>query len=465
MPTFRFSQTPSLGVGGGTLTIIYGILEANAAVTITGSGTKTITNGIIGSANVDASASGQLIINGTSAVLGGGTLTLPVTSLQIGDVGTATVATMTSAKIITGNIQFVNNSKIILGNYNLTVSGSIGGYGPTAYVQTDGTGYLKMNAVVGTRVFPVGFSNLNAMYVNQGGGSDYSVRVENGINPGVFNLTYAINRTWNILASSPTAGVQLTFWYYTADANPGVVPGTDLMEVLRYSGSAWSITPGNVLITPGGGNPWTVTTFTPAGDLTISTSASPFIVGKNGGWVLPIDCIISTRAQKRNNTGIISWEVNTCAEVSSFEVQRSVNGGAYQTIGTITPGTAVEYNYTDASLAKGTNLYRIKVNRSSGAIKYSNTAAIINDTKGVLITALSPNPINNTASLIINTAKAESVNFIIYDITGRTVKQWQSKLTDGANTVTVDASMLPAGIYHLAASTPDSKTVIRFVKQ
>ena len=462
---YRFSVATGT-LGGNGPTTVFGHLEANANLAFQGNGPKTFVNGIVGTGNIDASAagSGAIIIDGTTSalsVLGGGTLTLQAgVPLQL----TNSTATMTSSKIITGDISF-SGGKIILGNFDLTVSGSIGGYGPANYVQTDGTGYLKMNNINGTRVFPVGFSNLNALYVTTGGGSDYSVRVENGINPGVSLPTYAINRTWNIFASAITSNVQLTFWYYTADANPGVNPATDLMEVLRYSGSAWSITPGNVLITPGGANPWTVTTITPAGDLTINTTPSPFIVGKNGGWVLPIDCIINTRAQKRNNNGFISWEVNTCAEVNSFEVQRSVNGGVYQTIGTITPASPLEYNYTDASLAGGTNLYRIKVNRSSGAIKYSNTAVIINDTKGILITALSPNPVNDMAAFIITGAKAGAVSFTIYDMMGRPVRQWQSTIEEGSNTINLIAKELSPGVYHLAATMADAKTVMRFVKQ
>ncbi len=462
---YRFSVANG-SLGGASPTIVYGHLEANANLTFINAGPKTFVNGIVGTGNIDASTvgSGAVIIDGTTSplsVLGGGTLTLQSgVPMQL----TNSTATMTSSKIIIGDVNF-SGGKIILGNFDLTVSGAIGGYGPTNYVQTDGTGYLKMNAVGGTRVFPVGFTNLNAVFINNGNLANYSVRVENGINPPVLNLTYAINRTWNIFASAPTSGVQVTFWYYTADANPGVIPGTDLMEVLLYSGAAWSITPGNVLILPGGGNPWTVTTITPAGDLTINTTPVPYIVGKNGGWVLPIDCIVTTRAQKRNNNGFISWEVNTCAEVNSFEVQRSVNGGAFQTIGTVTPATQLDYNYTDASLAKGTNLYRIKINRSSGGVKYSNTVAIINDTKGILITALSPNPVSDKATLIITAAKAGAVNFTIFDMTGRSLKQWQTTIAEGSNTISVNAAELPAGLYHLAATTADSKTITRFVKQ
>lgn len=464
-PTFRFSQSPNFSLGGGTITIIYGILEANAPLTIIGTATKTIANGIIGSSTVDAStaSSGALIVNGTTSVFGGGTLTLQSgVPLQL----TGSIATMTSSKIITGDIAFSGTSKIILGNFDLTVSGSINGYGPTVYVQTDGTGYLTMNAVSGTRVFPVGFSNLNAVYINNGGGNNYSVRVENGINPGVSLPTFGINRTWNIFANVLTSGVQASFWYYTADANAGVIPGTDDMEVLLYSGAAWSITPGNNAITPTGSNPWLVTTVAVTGNLTINTTAVPYIVGKSGGWVLPIDCIISTRAQKRNNTGIISWTVNSCSDVSSFEVQRSNGNGGYQTIGTVNPvANQTDFSFTDPSLARGTNLYRIKVNRVAGGTKFSNTVALIYDSNELLITSVAPNPVQDVATVTLSTARQGAANFTVYDVSGNLVKQWQANIAEGNNTIQMNVTGLPAGMYHVLVSTTDARTVTRFVKQ
>lgn len=461
-PTFRFSQTPNFNLGGGTLTIIYGYLQANADLTIQGTATKTFTNGIIGTAKVDASGStGLLIINGTTALLAGDTLRLPPAGLQI----SGSTVTMTSSKVIIGDVALVGSSTVVLGSNGLTVSGTISGYGPTAYIRTNGSGFLKMNGIAGTRVLPVGYSNLNAVYINFGNGADYSARVEDGINPAIAFPTYGINRTWNIFASVITAGVEVTFWYYTADANPGALPQPQAMEVLMYSGAAWSVTPNNVNINPGGGNPWTVTT-TALGALIINTTPVRYALGKNGGWILPIDCIISTRAQKRNNEGIISWQVNSCAEVNSFEVQRSVNNSGFRTIGTVDPvANQTDFSFTDAALAGGTNLYRIKVNRFNGSSKYSNTVAIIYNSNDLIITTVAPNPVHNSALLTVSTGRPAVVDFKVYNMSGSLVKQWRSGMAEGNNIIEMNVSELPAGMYTLFASNSDASTVSRFVKQ
>jgi len=464
--TFRFSQTPSSSLGGNSPTLIYGVLEANANIFIQGSGTKTFVNGIIGIANIDASAAtGNIIINGATAVLGGGTLTTPPFPglLQINN----SAVTMTSNKTIAGDIS-LSVSKVDLGNNNLIVSGTISGGATAAYIKTSGTGTLTLNAIAPAsfKDFPIGNSSYNPIRITNdvlNVTTDFSARVEDAINPGIALPTYGINRTWNINASAVTPKVLVRFQYATADANPSAVPPQN-MEILQFSGAAWNILPGQTNIPPGGADPsWTITSN--VAGINISTIPIPFVLGVNGGWILPIDCIISTRSRKVNNTGVISWEINSCAGVNNFEVQRSISGSTYQTIATITPGTQLTYNYIDAALSKGANLYRIKVNRWSGAVKYSNTVAVINESNGILITALSPNPVSDKTTLIINAAKAGNVSLAIYDINGRLVKHWQTTIADGSNNLIVDAKELSSGIYHLAAFADNSKAVIRFVKQ
>lgn len=462
IPIFRTSNAGSITVGAAAATAINGVFECNGGgVTWTSAGTKTFRNGIRGTGPVSATAtSGTFIINGTTADIGGsGSLTVPTTGLQV---GASTMASITSNKTITGDVTLLADSYLDLLGNNLAVTGVINGGAANAYVMTSSSsGVLRLNTVI-SKTFPVGNSSYNPVVVSNGQNSDFYVKVEDGINPVIAFPTYGINRTWSIYASVVTPNVGIVFQYAGADANAGATQPQD-MEILQYSGAAWNIISGQTNITPAGVDPYTITAN--GTGLSIAGSIMQYALGIDGGWILPLDCIISCRSRKINNSGIISWDINSCAEVNSFEVQRSVNGGAYQTIGTVTPGATLDYSYTDHALVKGTNLYRVKVNRSSGAVKYSNTVAIINDTKGILITALSPNPVNSKATLVINAARPGAVNFAIQDMMGRLVKQWQENITEGSNTITINAATLPAGIYHLAAANEDSKTVMRFVKQ
>ena len=461
IPIFRSTGVLSVGAAGNTT--INGVFEANNSITFINTGNKIFRNGIRGTGNITGSASGPFIINGTTAELGGtGSLIVPTTGgLEIGSASGTTV-TVTSNKTVTGDISLIStNTYVELGSNNLTVSGTINNPGINAYIRTNGTGALVHTSVT-NKTFPIGNTSYNPITISNGQSNNFNARVATGINdPAVAFPTYGINRTWYIGASSVTPSVTVAFQYAGTDAGINVSP-TETMELLMSDYIAWSILVGNNSITPTGSDPYTVTSTT---GLSINNTPNPFAIGKAGGYILPLDCIITARSRKINNNGLISWDINSCAEVNSFEVQRSVNGSGFQTIRTVTPGVSLEYNHIDASLEKGTNLYRIKVNRSSGSIKYSNTVAIINDSKGILITALSPNPVNNNATLVINGAKAATVIFVISDITGRPVKQWSAPIAEGSNSIPINASGLAAGIYHLGAMTGDAKTVIRFVKQ
>ncbi|MBI5856912.1 MAG: T9SS type A sorting domain-containing protein [Sphingobacteriales bacterium] len=356
---------------------------------------------------------------------------------------------------------------IDLGANNLTVSGSITGGGTSSYIKTSGTGYLKQISV-NNLAFPIGNSSYNPVTIsNAGGTNNFYARVQDGIIPSIAFPTYGINRTWSVYSSANTSGVTAAFQYRGVDANAGV-PQPQNMELLintdPITPGPWSIVAGNGTLTPSGTDPYVVTTLT---SLTISTSSQVgYALGKSGGWILPVDCIISCKAEKRNNTGFISWAVNSCNDISSFEIQRSSANSSFQTIGTIIPAAnETGFTFIDRSLLNGTNLYRIRINKLSGSLKYSNTVALIHNSNDILITSIAPNPAQSSATITVSAARQTIIELKIFDMSGRIVKQWQSSFAEGSNTVVLNVEGLPPGVYHLLAGSADAKSFSRFIKQ
>ncbi|MBL7723006.1 MAG: T9SS type A sorting domain-containing protein [Chitinophagaceae bacterium] len=478
IPVFRTTaNSPTvLLVGSNNPTIFNGIFECAGTATIQwqNSGNKIFRNGIRGVGTIDhevaSIGAAKFIINGSTAELGGtGSLIVPVTGgLEIGSV-TGTTVTVTSDKTITGNVNLLStNTYVDLGSNDLTISGTISGGSATSYVRTDANGgVLKLNSIGSTaKVFPIGETTYNPLEISTGSNADYSARVRTGIvDPNGAIPTDAVNRTWYIHASATTPGVTVKYQYSN---NGGELTGAAAtqpasMEILQSDFTTWHLSVGNTTIMSTPGPPYTVTS---AVGLTINNTPVPYTLGVTGTIILSVDCIISCESKKMNNSGVISFNINSCAGVSSFEIQRSVNGSSFETIGIVSPDiNRLLFSFTDASLQKGMNLYRIKVNRASGAIKYSNTTAIINDDKGVLISTVSPNPVHSQAVVTISTAKAGTINFSIYDITGRVIKQWQVPAAEGSNRVIMNLDGVQAGVYHLVASGEQAKTSYRFVKQ
>lgn len=470
IPIFR--TTSNLGlIGGNTNTTFNGVFEANGTITFYNSGQKIFRNGIRGTGNISVTADcGKFIINGITAEIGGtGTLAVPITDgLEIGS-ATGTTVTVTSDKTVTGNINLLStNTYVELGTNDLTVTGIISGGSNTSYIRTDvNGGVLKLNSIDATaKVFPIGETTYNPLEISNGNNADYSARVRTGIlDPNGAIPTDAVNRTWYIHASATTPAVTVKYQYSN---NAGELTGTAItqpasMEILQSDFTTWHLSVGNTTIMSTPGPPHTVTS---AVGLTINNTPVPYSLGVTGTIILSVDCIISCESKNVNNTGVISFNINSCAGVNSFEIQRSVNGSSFETLGIVSPGISqLLFSFTDASLQKGMNLYRIKVNRASGAVKYSNTTAIINDSKGVLISTISPNPVHSQAVVAISTAKAGTVHLCIYDIAGRVIKQWQFPATEGSNRIIMNLDGLQAGVYHLVVSGEEAKTSYRFVKQ
>jgi len=380
--------------------------------------------------------------------------------------------TLSQNTVVSGTFVLTQGNVTLNGN-ELKISAITGAGVPSAtnnHFVTNAGGILAMDVIgSGAVSFPIGptADSLNTLTItdNSVSGNIFYVSVKQGINdPPVAFPTYGINRTWYIRSSAVIANsVDVVFQYAGTDANPGVLQPVE-MELLQSDYTAWSIIAGNAILIPAGTDPYTVATIT---DLTTNDDAPiPYALGRSGGWILPIDCIISTKAQKINNTGIISWTVNSCADVNSFEVQRSVGNGEYQTIGTIRPGAnETNFNFTDPLLARGVNLYRIKVNGLTGATKYSNIVALIYDSDELLITSVAPNPVHGSAILTLSAAKQGAADFKVYNLAGSLVKQWHSSFAEGNNAIEMNVAELPAGVYQLLVTTPYARTVTRFAKQ
>jgi hypothetical protein len=478
VPIFRVTaNSPTVllvGASSPNTTTFNGLFEVSGTATVRwqNDANRVFRNGIRNTGNIDYDAASiggsQFIVNGTTAELGGsGILTVPPSGLHIG-YASGTTVTVTSNKTVTGNIHMqTTNTYIELGNNDLTVTGEITGESATSFVRTNGSGYLRLtdiNTFI-SKLFPIGNTTYNPLVIEHAGTNllEYYARVENGINsPGPLLPTYGINRTWYIGASAVVPSTNITFLYAAADANPGVLPD-EAMEILRSDYTAWSILPGNSNILPVGTNPYTVTTATA---ITVNNSPDPYAIGKTGGYILPIDFFITAWSEKRNNDGIIGWSIYENGNIKYFEVQRSVNNSNYETIATISPTVnQLGYSYTDNKLPAGTSLYRIKVNRISGAVRYSNTVAIINDTKGLLITSVYPNPVSRTATVTLSAAKSGIADMLLYDISGTVVYRRRSAIAEGTNNLLLDFGKLPPGVYHLSVQSTERKAVYRLVKQ
>lgn len=238
--------------------------------------------------------------------------------------------------------------------------------------------------------------------------------------------------------------------------------------VSRWNGAQWTNETTTMLAGPNAcgsglecGTIQASNTTTAFGDFTLATD-QPFLNNP-----LPVTLVDFKVRKYSEQAAIAEWELTDyCFTATRFELEHSTDKTSFTVIAVL-PGKENSrfYFYNDTRIAKGTNWYRLKITEVDGKVTYSKVIAVINDTKGLLITSVFPNPVNNTAAITLSAARSTVADIQVHDILGTVVYRRKSAIAEGTNNLPIELGKLPAGVYHLAVQTADSKAVYRLVKQ
>ena len=154
----------------------------------------------------------------------------------------------------------------------------------------------------------------------------------------------------------------------------------------------------------------------------------------------------------KNDDAFIKWDViNQKDNVVKYEVERSLNGNYFQSIGVLTPNSKHSYQYYDQQIsslvADQFVFYRIKESSNDNTNIYS-------ETKSLNLYALSDItvfPIPCYDQLTVNTFSKinYSGSIIVKDISGKLLLTKNFKFQKGNNVINIDISNLPKGTYLL----------------
>lgn len=174
-----------------------------------------------------------------------------------------------------------------------------------------------------------------------------------------------------------------------------------------------------------------------------------------------------SQADSRN---MLNWKVNCSSEKVRFEIERSLNGRDYTTIGSISADKLrcnQPFETADNNPAAGINYYRIKIIDEDGQYSYSNIISFTTKAGGFSILGISPNPVvNENAVLKIASDEKATASVIITDISGRIIRTQTASLINGITQVMVNTQSLAAGAYQVTVQSPSKNPVTtRFIKQ
>jgi ELWxxDGT repeat protein len=167
-------------------------------------------------------------------------------------------------------------------------------------------------------------------------------------------------------------------------------------------------------------------------------------------------------AQIKNERPELRWTTQQEVNVSHFNIQRSIVGTAFMTIGKVAAQGGIStnnYTYTDERLNKsGTYYYRLEMIDNDGKKTYSNIVSVKMNSGFNFSLATTKNQV------MLNVGEIDgAVTIRLIDINGKVYLQQKQKLVKG-ETVTLPTTNLSSGIYLISVEHDGMIKTERFFK-
>ena len=170
---------------------------------------------------------------------------------------------------------------------------------------------------------------------------------------------------------------------------------------------------------------------------------------------LPIGSISLVSSQEYDNYSSepiveLSWTAISGNHVQLFELQKSIDGLNFETLGIIN-STSIEkdqiYDFVDDSPAYGMNYYRVMSVDDQNKTIFSNINAVkIEDVLGSV--HLFPNPVRDELTVGFDLLKKSKISILIYDALGQLIFDRTEVRSGGENRFVVNTSCYQPGIYY-----------------
>lgn len=376
--------------------------------------------------------------------------------------------TLVNPVTVTSNLT-LNTGLLVIGNNNVTMSvgSTLTGGSANSYVRTDGsptaTGTL-VRQIPNTGVdvvFPVGTISYTPATLSQnvsGTTDNFNVRVFDGVysngTSGTVITSRVVDRTW-MIAEAVVGGsnAALTLQWNTADEGENFT--RTFTRIRHYVGGMYDEAMSEVPAQ--GTDPYKITR-------SGIGSFSPFIVGSTP--VLPVE-LIRFNARLAASAVQLTWATASERNCDFFEIQRSVNGKDFTTIGDKVEGHGTtmvvqEYAFADYQLpVAAMAYYRLRQVDRDGSQHYSNVQAVRLSKAVLSELLLFPNPATDQISVGLPTTGGV---VLVHDAMGREVLRQVVAATESGALLEIHA--LRAGAYSMVFRGTDGVQLTKpFLKQ
>ena len=172
---------------------------------------------------------------------------------------------------------------------------------------------------------------------------------------------------------------------------------------------------------------------------------------------LPLS-LLNFEAKALDNQHVkLNWQTSDEKNVAQFEIERSLDGKIFETLGTVKAKNALQnvYDFTDDLTKKdpsvktpfSTLFYRLKSVNSDATTEFSPIRAVeFNASKRVF--SIFPNPTNSDLTVQTMDYKG-SVLIEIFNVSGQKMKEEQRQVIDNQSIIVFTTTDLPNGLYSM----------------
>jgi len=188
-----------------------------------------------------------------------------------------------------------------------------------------------------------------------------------------------------------------------------------------------------------------------AGQAGISSNSYGIGLARYSISALPLK-LISFSANKSGENNLLQWQTAQEINLDRFEVERSLDGREFKTIGKMNAGLS-NYNFTDDKPIGGKNYYRLKMIDKDGNFEYSPMRII---TRHSFYVNVYPLPAKGKLNIQIKSSKTEKAEISITDVSGKILITNTLSITTGVNSSSINIQSLDKGAYFLKVITSET---------
>jgi hypothetical protein len=197
-------------------------------------------------------------------------------------------------------------------------------------------------------------------------------------------------------------------------------------------------------------------------------STTDTVIVRSSASILPVQWLYFN-ARNNGKENKLVWATEAEAYNRRFEVQRSVDGVNFETIGSVEGAgisiTTQNYSFTDNFTGTGKTFYRLRQVSTDGKATYS-TVAVINPAMNPKAVDHFPNPAKNILNVVIENKERGLVTLRVLSLDGKLRMHKQASKQDDIFNTTLLLQKLNSGVYILEVQMGNElKEVRKFVKQ